>query len=241
MILKQPEMQINIGADSTQLTITHKDGTKESKPVDIGELSIALASNVEHNFGLLPRGVRDISQKGPNIVAVIEVPGRQHDLQYGRKVLRGCNLPTAIFMLRLFKKTDGRLSIGDTNLFALRQQHVSLATDSLFHYPAPNVYPDSHRVCWGNALEGISTIKSLSALTSICLRYFSAPFNSDLFRAGDLSNAFPWSETDKDVALVEGYFSFIRDQPFDNTWLRPALPAYSNYGKALTAIKGGDF
>lgn len=239
-----PELRVDIRSTGTQLTYKRKDGTSRSKGVDLAELVDVLSSNVEHDFGLLPRGLRSFSQKGNKMTAWIEVPGGVRDLQYGNsrpKTTEGCHLPTALFAFHLFKKYDGRLSVGETHLFAIRHPHINLSTDPLFHYPAPNVYPESHRVCWGGALSGLESIKSLGALTSLAQRYFTAPFNQDLFRAGDLSNAFPWSEvrSSGDGSLVENYFKFISEHPFDNSWLRPALPAFSNFGKAVQKLKAG--
>jgi len=236
-----PELKIDITASGTQLTLKGKNGRNQSKAVELAELVDVLAANVQHDLGMLPRGIRTYIQKGHKIIAAVEVPGGNKDIQYGSKTIAGCNMPSALFFFNLFKKNDGRLSIGDTYLFALRTQFVNLSTDPLYHYPAPNVYPETHRVCWGGALSGIDSIKSLSALTSIAQRYFAAPFNQDLFRASDLSNAFPWSElTKRDVPAVETYFKHISKNPFDNAWLRPALPRYTTFSKAIETFKSGE-
>ena len=227
-------LKIEIDADNTQLTWTDANNVKSSKSVDLAEIVAALSSNVSQDYGLLPQGCRHLTQKGNFTRLALEVPSQVLTLAYNDQSVNTVSIPPALFLFTVAKKPEG-FNVIYSKVFAMRNESVILSTDALFTYPLPNIYEDN-RICWGNNASATKGLKSLAALGGLVRRFFSAPFNQDLFNTRCLNVEFPWGELDKKTEyLALNYFKYLSKNTFNKSWLKPIQD--DNYNTVTKAIK----
>lgn len=239
------ELIFHMKGKENTLTYIDDSGQKRTKNVDVDDFVNSIGTSTDMDLGLLPPGLRYYKESGNEILAVIEVEARKHDVKYdthdGKVIDVGeVDLPTGLFFFNLSReRRTNRLHIGTTYLFALRGKRLGLPTETLYRYPAPNVYDTSFHVCWGESLRGIRSLPSINSLYSIAMRYYSAPYNRDLFGRGNLSADFPWADA-QEVSPGQGdtetYLNFLKDHPFDSSWLNPAPNQYMNFNRAISTI-----
>lgn len=237
---------LQIDDTKTQLTYADGSGNKHNKSIDLNEFASLLSANVSHDFGLLPAGCRYLAQKGANTFVAVEVPGGTHEISYNNgssssvAKIKNVNLPPGLFLFMLNKAADGRYNLLKSKLYALKNDSVMIYMDTMFHYPAPNIYDDG-RICWGSNETATKGIKSLAALSGLARIFYSAPFNNDLFRASiHLGPDFPWREANATGEnLVKGYFQYLSEHSFDRLWLRPMDETQNNLTKVIKLFQEG--
>jgi len=152
------------------------------------------------------------------------------------KALGKANFPASLFLFNLTKANEFYF-VTNAYIFAMKQDNIMLGIDGLYRYPTPNVFQDA-RICWGKNEEAIKNFKSLAALNGAVRRFFTAPFNSDLFATHNLSPKFPWGKLTRtpDSDTAEQYLSFLTKNPFDNEWLVPHTSEFKNFDTAIKTI-----
>ncbi len=227
-------LDLSISNEGTILTYSDATGVKHTKSVDLSDFIRAVSTNVAFDMGFLPAGTRYLGVKGDQTQIAVERPAASYDVCFGNTStqLGKAHLPAALFLFTLTKANDAYF-VNDTRIFALKQDNVMLAIDPLYQYPTPNVYEDS-RVCWGYNEEAIKNFKNLSALNGVVRRFFTAPFNHDLFRTRCVSGEFPWSNVGGDHTAAD-YLKFLTNQPFKPDWLVPHH-LYNNFDAAIKGI-----
>lgn len=232
-------LKLEIDADNTQLTWIDANKVCYSKSVDLAEVVGLLSTNVSQDFGLLPQGCRYLTQKGNYTRLAMEVPSQVLTLTYNDQTINTVSIPPALFLFTVAKKPEG-YSVIYSKLFAMRNENIILSTDALYHYPLPNVY-DDNRICWGNNAAAIKGLKSLAALGGLVRRFFSAPFNQDLFNTKCLSSEFPWGEIEKKTDyLALNYMRYLSKNTFSKSWLKPVADEnYNTFTKAIKSFQNG--
>jgi hypothetical protein len=238
-------LDVNITEAGTTLTYTDPAGSKQVKGIDLSDLVKLLSTSVAFDMGFLPIGTRYLGVKGDQTHIAIERPAAQYDVAYhGRSgsiaQIGKVNLPAALFLFVLTKAND-HYFVSHSHIFAMRQNNIMLGIDGLYRYPTPNVFPDA-RICWGQNEEAIKNFKSLAALNGAVRRFFTAPFNEDLFQTSHVSAKFPWTQVSRgDGLTVPNYFKFLVENTFDSEWLVPHNAEFKNFDTAIkTVFRNGE-
>ena len=235
-------LDVKIAETGTTLTYTDPvTGGKQVKGVDLTDLVKVLSTNVAFDMGFLPIGTRYIGIKGDQTHIAVERPAGIYDISFSSRGSGGgehigkANLPAALFMFVLTKANE-HYFVSNSYVFAMRQDSVMLGIDGLYKYPTPNIFPDA-RICWGQNDEALKNFKSLAALNGAVRRFFTAPFNDDLFQTSHLSSKFPWGQVPRDtVSPAAGYLKFLTEHPFDNEWLATHNSEFKNFDTAVKTI-----
>jgi hypothetical protein len=175
-------MSLDLSISNEGCILTYKDaaGMRHTKSVDLSDFVRIVSTNVAFDMGFLPIGTRYLGVKGDQTQIAVERPAAQYDVSFGSGTQIGkAHLPAALMLFTLTKANEAYF-VSDSRIFALKQDNVMLSIDGLYHYPTPNVYEDA-RICWGQNEEVIKNFKNLSALNGVVRRFFTAPFNNDLF------------------------------------------------------------
>ena len=234
-------LEIQITEQGTNLAYVDPKGAKTCKGIDLGDLVKVLSSNVSLDLGDLPIGTRNFGIKGDQVHLVVERPAAEHEVSFQDsrvKKIGKVSLPAALFMFVLTKANDAYF-VNKSHIFAMRQNHVQLGLDGLYAYPTPNVYEDA-RICWGHNDDATKNFKSLAAINGLIYRFFTAPFNNDLFRTQCVSKNFPWKDLPAQDRLTESYLEFLTTHPFNVDWLTPARAECQNYDKAKKFVFGSE-
>jgi hypothetical protein len=234
-------LDINISENGSTLTYTDATGNKQVKAIDLTDLVKVLSKDVSFDMGFLPIGTRYLGIRGDQIHVAMERPAGVYDVSFATgsnvEVVGKAHLPAALFLFVLTKANDAYF-VGNSYIFAMRQDNIMLGIDGLYQYPTPNVFPDA-RICWGQNEEAIKNFKSLAALNGVVRRFFTAPFNHDLFNTGHLSSKFPWSKVaraDGEGNSAKSYLKFLTENAFEGEWLVPQRESLRNFDSVIKAI-----
>jgi hypothetical protein len=230
-------LDIKISDAGTTLGYTDHAGNKSVKGIDLSDLIKVLSANVGFDMGFLPIGTRYLGTRGEQTHIVIERPASTYKIKFDARnslpayEIEDVKLPPALIFFCLSKANDAYF-VSDSRIFAMAQNHIMLGIDGLYKYPTPNIYSDA-RICWGQNDDGNKNFKSLAALNGIVQRFFTAPFNDDLFGTTMVQTSFPWAGS---TGGAMGYFKQLVNQPFDNKWLVPATNEFKNFETAVKTI-----
>lgn len=232
-------LQLQISDSGTNITHVDSNGNHQTKSVDLSDLVKVLSTNVAFDMGFLPIGTRYLGVKGDQIHIAVERPASAYDVSFSNgsttKVLGKANLPAALFLFVLTKANDA-FFVNNAYIFAIKQDNIMLGIDGLYQYPTPNVFTDA-RICWGSNEEAIKNFRSLAALNGAVRRFFTAPFNSDLFNQSMVSQSFPWAKVGADSSgQAERYLKFLTENPFNSDWLMPHRNEMKNFDSAIKLI-----
>lgn len=235
-------LQVEIEEGGTTLIHTDSNGIRHVKSIDLSELVKVLSSNTALDMGFLPIGTRYIGVKGDQVHVVIERPKGEWDVSFhgrgGPQPLGKATLPAAVIFYVLTKANDAYY-VNSSYIFAMKQNNVMLGLDALYKYPTPNIFEDQH-ICWGQNEESIKNFKSLAALNGATRRFFTAPFNHDLFRRDLLTRDFPWDKVVAGEDVAEIYLKWLVSQnKFDDNWLAPAPERFKTFDAAVKTIFKG--
>jgi hypothetical protein len=233
-------LDVNIVESGTTLTYTDPTGNKQVKGIDLTDLVKVLSTNVAFDIGFLPIGTRYLGVKGDQTHIAVERPASTYDVSFSSRgraadAVGKANLPPALFLFILTKAND-HYFVSNSYIFAMKQNNIMLGIDGLYSYPTPNVFPDA-RICWGQNEEAIKNFKSLAALNGAVRRFFTAPFNDDLFQTSCLNSKFPWAQVSRDnESVAQSYLKYLTEHPFDTEWLLPHSREYKNFDTAIKTI-----
>ncbi len=226
-------LQLSIEAEGSTLAYRDTNGITHTKSIDFSDFIRAVSGSVAFDMGFLPIGTRYLGIKGDQTHVAVERPAASYDVSFGNGTAVGkVNLPAALMLFTLTKANDAYF-VADTRIFALKQDNVMLNIDALYQYPTPNVFEDA-RVCWGQNEEATKNLRTLSALNGVVRRFFTAPFNNDLFRNQHVSKDFPWDSVAGDRTPLE-YLKFLTQQPFKPQWLVPHH-IYTTFDNATKSV-----
>lgn len=235
-------LDVKIVESGTTLTYTDPiTGNKQVKGIDLTDLVKVLSTNVAFDMGFLPAGTRYLGIKGDQTHIAVERPAGVYDISFASRapgpasVVGKANLPAALFLFVLTKANE-HYFVSNSYVFAMKQNSIMLGIDGLYRYPTPNIFQDG-RICWGTNEDAIKNFKSLAALNGAVRRFFTAPFNDDLFQTSYVSSKFPFGQVQRnDNSLAANYLKFLTENPFDTEWLAQSGSEYKNFDTAIKTI-----
>jgi len=213
--------RINIEMEGAASTVLYEErGVMKSKVVSTDSLISSLVSQSGISSpSILPPGTRYFIQNGNSYTFFIEVPPIPRLINYvngSKKIIFSGTIPMPWTLMKIvIVERAGTYKYGDIRVFAM-ESPLRKMEDVLFHFPAPNIYPEGN-VCWGGTMKNMRPITELSQVGIIIDYFFSSEFNTDIHprishfpRYEDLLRSIKDKKTFPKEALVKyGIFNFI--------------------------------
>lgn len=182
--------------DAIKVTYEDESGAINSKLVDPGDLSAALAQQTRVETGLLPRNTRMYTRSEGSETVAIEFPAHIRTVFFQGQPFK-IPIPDTLHILHIVSRDNFTTrELSGSSLFALKVPLVSMDTP-VFRFPFGNVYYGGD-VCWGSVRRPV--YRNLYLFSAVPELFFSSNFNGDL----DTGNFVPFDDTDNNLPVVRG-------------------------------------